>query len=291
MNEGRKFMSLNKQIVLSVAIAAVLSACTTTPARNETLEKARALVQTVESSPRAGIAAADIANARKSLDAADRLAASKTRVPDMEFEATNAALSAQIANEKILTAQANEEIANGTAQRQAVLIQARERDVQRSTDQATDARRQAEASQTRVDSLEMELADLKVKKTERGLVLTLGDVLFDTGQSTLKPGAYETLDRLATALRQQADRKVVIEGHTDNVGSNENNQGLSERRAQSVQMALTQRGVARNQVTSLGKGEHFPVTSNDSVDGRQSNRRVEMIFTDGSTRLAADPSP
>ena len=87
----------------------------------------------------------------------------------------------------------------------------------------------------RADSLEAQLADLKVKKTERGLVLTLGDVLFDTGQATLKSGAYGTLDRLATALREKSGRKVLIEGHTDNVGSDESNQGLSERRAQAVQ--------------------------------------------------------
>jgi outer membrane protein OmpA-like peptidoglycan-associated protein len=284
-------MSLNKQIILSVAIAAVLSACSATPGRNETLERARALVQQVESSPRAGIAAADIANARTSLDAANRLAESKTRMSDMEFEATNAALSAQIANEKILTAEANEAIANGTAQRQAVLIQARERDVQKSTAQADDSRRQANASQARADSLETELADLKLKKTERGLILTLGDVMFDTGQSTLNSGSYATLDRLATALRQQSDRKVLIEGHTDDVGSSENNQGLSERRAQSVQMGLTQRGVERSQITAAGKGENFPIAGNDSAAGRQSNRRVELIFTDGQTRTASDTGP
>src|ERR1044072_6727800 len=188
-------MSLNKQLVLSVAIAAVLSACSATPDRNETLERARTLVQAVESSPRAGIAAQDIANARTSLDAANRLAASRTRMSDMEFEATNAALSAQIANEKILTAEANESIANGTAHRQAVLIQARERDVRKSVEQTGDAQRQADASQARVDSLETELADLKLQKTERGLVLTLGDVLFDTGQSTLERVCYGRLDR------------------------------------------------------------------------------------------------
>ena len=79
---------------------------------------------------------------------------------------------------------------------------------------------------------------------------------------------------------------MLIEGHTDNVGSDENNQGLSERRAQSVQSALTQRDVARSQITALGKGENFPVASNDSADGRQSNRRVELIFTEDQTRVA-----
>lgn len=268
-------MKLNNRIVLSVAVAAILSACTATPERNETLERARTLVPEMEQSARAGIAAADIANARTSLDAANRLAESKTKKADMEFEATNAVLSAQIANEKILAAQANEQIAAGTAQRQAVLLQARERDVQRTANRA--------------DSLEMELADLKLQKTERGLVLTLSDVLFDTGAATLKAGADAPLDRLATVLKEQSDRKVLIEGHTDNVGSDQNNLGLSERRAQSVQASLIERGVERNQITAVGKGENFPIASNDSAAGRQSNRRVELIFTDGSARVAADP--
>jgi len=274
-------MKLNKRVVLSVAIAAILSACSAAPPRNESLETARAMVPQVEQSPRAGVAAMDISNARKSLEAANRLAEAKGKQADIEYEANNAVTSAQIANEKILTAQANEQIANGTAQRQAVLLQARERESQRSADQAS-------ASAQRVDSLEAQLADLKVQKTERGLVLTLGDVLFDTGQATLKSGAYGTLDRLATALRDKSGRKVLIEGHTDNVGSDESNQGLSERRAQSVQSALMQRDVARSQITAMGKGENFPIASNDSADGRQSNRRVELIFTEDQTRVAAD---
>lgn len=281
-------MKLSNQVVLSVAIAAILSACSAPPPRNESLETARTLVPEVEHSPRAGVAALDVANARKSLEAANRLAEAKAKRSDIEYEATNAVTSAQIAQEKILTAQANEEIANGTAQRQAVLIQARERESQRSADQASNARRQADASALRADSLEAELADLKVQKTQRGLVLTLGDVLFDTGQATLKPGAYGTLDRLAMALREKSARKVLIEGHTDNVGSDESNRGLSERRAQSVQSALIQRDVAPSQITALGKGENFPIASNDSADGRQSNRRVELIFTEDQGRVAVD---
>lgn len=281
-------MKLNNRVVVSLAVAAVLSACSAAPPRNESLETARAMVPEVEKSPRAGVAAADIANARTSLEAANRLAAAKAKRSEVDFEAQNAVLSAQIANEKILTAQANDEIAAGTAQRQAVLLQARERESQRSAQQAADARGAADAAQLRADSLETQLADLKVKKTERGLVLTLGDVLFDTNRSTLKSGAYGTLDRLAMALREKAGRKVLIEGHTDNVGSEETNQELSARRAQSVQLALTQRGVARDQITAIGKGENFPVASNDDAAGRQSNRRVELIFSEDQPRIAAD---
>jgi outer membrane protein OmpA-like peptidoglycan-associated protein len=281
-------MKSSSRVVLSVAIAAILGACSTAPPRNESLETARTMVREVEQSQRAGVAATDIANARKSLEAANRLAESKGKLADIEYEANNAVTSAQIANEKILTAQANEQVANGTAQRQAVLLEARERESQRNAAQASDARTQADASAQRVDSLEAQLADLKVQKTERGLVLTLGDVLFDTSQATLKPGAYATLDRLATALRESSGRKVLIEGHTDNVGSDASNQGLSERRAQSVQAALMQRDVARSQISALGKGENFPIASNESADGRQSNRRVELIFTEDQTRVAVD---
>ena len=273
-------MKSSNRVVLSVAIAAILAACSSAPPRNESLETARTAVPAVENSPRAGVAATDIANARKSLEAANRLAESKGKLADIEYEANNAVTSAQIANEKILTAQANEEAATGTAQRQAILIQARERESQRSSDQA-------DASALRADSLEAQLADLRLQKTERGLVLTLGDVLFDTGQATLKSGANETMDRLATALREKSGRKVTIEGHTDNVGSDASNQSLSER-AQAVQTALTQRGVTRSQITALGKGENFPIATNDSADGRQSNRRVELIFTEDQTRIAAE---
>ena len=112
-------------------------------------------------------------------------------------------------------------------------------------------------------------------------------MLFDTAQATLKPGADAPLDRLATTLKDHPDRKVLIEGHTDNVGSDQNNMLLSERRAQSVQTGLLQRGVDRSQITAVGKGENFPIASNDSAAGRQSNRRVEMIFTDSAALVGA----
>jgi outer membrane protein OmpA-like peptidoglycan-associated protein len=119
-------------------------------------------------------------------------------------------------------------------------------------------------------------------------VLTLGDVLFDTGKATLKPGAYSTIDRLAQVLNSSHNSRVVIEGHTDSVGSEEMNQSLSEERAMSVQSALLQRGVSGSQVRSLGKGETTPVAGNDTASGRQANRRVELIFSQDGSRVAAE---
>ena len=147
---------------------------------------------------------------------------------------------------------------------------------------------QAQTAEERAKALERELADLKGKKTDRGVVVTLGDVLFDTGKATLKPGAYSTVERLAAVLKEDASRKVLIEGHTDNVGSDEYNQGLSERRAQSVQAALFERGVEASQISTVGKGETTPVASNDNPAGRQQNRRVELVFQEDRSKVASD---
>lgn len=281
-------MKRSYNVLLTAAVAGLLAACSSTPERIEELEVARAIVPQVESSPRAGVAATNVAEARKSLDRANRLADSGAKLGDIEFEAQVASRNAQIANEKILAAQAREEIEKGTAERQAVLIQAREAEARRRAQEAQTAQEKAQMAQQRATTLEQELSELKAKKTDRGMVLTLGDVLFDTGMATLKPGAYTTIDRLATVLKEAPDRKVVIEGHTDSVGSDDFNQGLSERRAAAVQTALLERGVSSNQITALGKGETFPVASNDNAAGRQQNRRVEMVFTDNQSQVASD---
>ena len=135
---------------------------------------------------------------------------------------------------------------------------------------------EAEAARSRADSLEQELKDLKAQRTDRGLVLTLGDVLFDTGKSTLKPGAYATIDRLATALREEPTRKVMIEGHTDSDGADDYNMRLSQDRANSVGSYLQSRGVNHQRIVVLGFGESRPIAPNTTPDGKQQNRRVEL---------------
>lgn len=281
-------MKRTYNLVVAAAVTTLLAACSSTPDRIEELETARAVVPQVEASPRAGIAATNVSEARKSLDRANRLVDSGGRIGDIEFEAMVASRNAQIANEKILTAQAQEEIEKGTSERQAVLIEAREAEARRRGQQARAASEQAALAEHRASTLEQELSELRAKKTDRGMVLTLGDVLFDTGMATLKPGAYTTIDRLASVLKQAPDRKVMIEGHTDSVGADDYNQQLSERRAAAVQTALLERGVTSNQISAVGKGETFPVASNDNAGGRQQNRRVEMVFTDDNSQVASD---
>ena len=130
------------------------------------------------------------------------------------------------------------------------------------------------------------MADLQAKKTDRGMVLTLGDVLFDTGQASLKPGATSILDRVAAFMNDNPRVNVRIEGHTDSTGSPDFNQVLSQNRAQSAATALQTRGVSPGRITAVGKGQELPVASNATAAGRQQNRRVEIVFSDKSGQFA-----
>ena len=113
----------------------------------------------------------------------------------------------------------------------------------------------------------------------RGLIVTLASSLFDTGKSTLKPGAKSTLTRIAKQLQTNPDLHIAVEGHTDNVGTSASNQTLSEKRANAVRDYLVAQGVPSDRVTAAGRGEDAPVASNKTAAGRQQNRRVELIIT------------
>jgi outer membrane protein OmpA-like peptidoglycan-associated protein len=120
----------------------------------------------------------------------------------------------------------------------------------------------------------------EARETERGVVLTLGDMLFDSGGVELKPGAQLILDRLAAYLEANPGARAIIEGHTDNVGSPNLNQALSERRADAVAAALRSRGVDLDRLETVGLGEAYPIASNDTSAGREENRRVEVVLSD-----------
>jgi outer membrane protein OmpA-like peptidoglycan-associated protein len=126
--------------------------------------------------------------------------------------------------------------------------------------------------------LQQQLDALHAKSTDRGMVLTLGDVLFATGRAELKSGATNNLDRLVSFLNNYPNRTIIIEGYTDSVGGDDYNLGLSQRRADSVKAYLTGQGIGSARVTTSGKGDSDPVAGNDSASGRQQNRRVEVII-------------
>jgi outer membrane protein OmpA-like peptidoglycan-associated protein len=137
----------------------------------------------------------------------------------------------------------------------------------------------AGASQQQASELQRQLETLQAKPTDRGLVLTLGDTLFATGKSELKSGASANLDRLSDFLTEYPNRTASIEGFTDSMGSEDSNQMLSERRADSVKRYLVGRGVRSERLSSSGRGENAPVADNESPGGRQQNRRVEVVIS------------
>jgi outer membrane protein OmpA-like peptidoglycan-associated protein len=152
--------------------------------------------------------------------------------------------------------------------------------------EAQEALDQAAKLESELANLESELANLKAVKTDRGMVLTLGDVLFATGKAELAPGATQTMNSLAAFLNKYTDRKIIIEGHTDSTGSASFNQGLSERRAQSVKIALLERGIGFDRIDTAGYGMDRPVAGNDTAAGRQQNRRVEIVISNPSEPAA-----
>jgi len=270
---------VNKIIVVT-GLAALLAACASAPQRNGQLEQARLEVQNLSADPLAQQAASDdLAAARASLDQADGAFQQKAPPEKVDQLAYLATRHAQAGEARISEARARQEVAKAQHDRDGILLAARERETQ-------NARTETAVAQTQLAGARQELMDLQAKQTNRGLVMTLSDVLFDTGRATLKPGADRDMDRLAQALKDNGNTKVIVEGHTDSVGGDDYNQELSERRADSVANALQMRGVPADRYQVKGLGKAFPVASNDTQAGRQQNRRVEIIFSDDSGRFA-----
>lgn len=146
------------------------------------------------------------------------------------------------------------------------------------TREVDDLRAQVDEAKQDSEALKHQLEELNAKATDRGLVMTLGDVLFETGKSQLKNHAADNLVKLSSFLQKYPDYTLIIEGHTDSVGSEDSNMSLSQRRAEAVRSYLVTQGISATRLTTVGKGEGSPVASNDSISGRQMNRRVEVII-------------
>lgn len=169
------------------------------------------------------------------------------------------------------------------SQRQAVVEKQAANDAQMS---AQAARAQTQEAESRSMRLEGQLRDMQAQKTDRGMVVTLGDVLFDTNQAQLKSGGMRSLQKLADFFKEYPQRTVMIEGFTDSTGGAARNQELSSDRASSVRTALIGMGVGTDRMSSRGYGESFPVAANDTLAGRQLNRRVEIVVSDASGKIA-----
>ena len=172
----------------------------------------------------------------------------------------------------------------GAAQQQAALAEQRasgaEQRAEGAQQQAAAAQASASDAQQQAALLKQQLSDLQAKQTDRGMLVTLGDVLFEFNRDEVKPGAQSSLRKLADFLQQHPERQILIEGHTDSIGSAGYNEALSLRRATSVQSALTGLGVASGRVSTAGYGKEFPIADNKTDTNRALNRRVEVYIAD-----------
>jgi outer membrane protein OmpA-like peptidoglycan-associated protein len=271
-----------------LVIAALLGACSSTPKTTSQLDQARSDFRMAQSNPKvATYAPLELKQANEALTKANAAAADNDSNEDIDKLAYLAkqqiALTQEVAKKKAAEA----DIAASGKQRDEMRLEQRTNEADRAKASAETARgqtayaeRQTMEAQARNAKLEAQLADLQAKKTERGMVITLGDVLFATDQARLKPEGLRTAQKLAQILQQNPTRSVLIEGFTDSTGSAAHNQGLSERRANSVQNSLRHMGIARNRITVHGYGEEYPVAANDTGEERRFNRRVEIVLSD-----------
>lgn len=155
---------------------------------------------------------------------------------------------------------------------------AKAREAEKATNEAQAQAREAERANAELAILMKELSELQGQLTDRGIVLTIGDVLFSTGKSDLNASAQRSMGKIAEFLQKNQNRNLLVEGHTDSVGSDEYNQGLSEQRATSVKSDLVKRGIASGRIVTIGYGKKYPLASNADATGKQQNRRVEAII-------------
>jgi outer membrane protein OmpA-like peptidoglycan-associated protein len=231
-------------VMVPLATAALLLAgCAGRPA---SLDQAQAAVNQASADAQLQqFASAELERARAAMQEANQAAAAGADPADLDSKA-------YVVQRKVEVARAIADERRSLAQAQTLSVQA----------------------QARAEILK----ELGARSTERGTVVTLGDVLFDTGSATLTPGGLQEVQRLATYLAANPARTVRVEGHTDDRGSAAFNESLSQQRAASVRAALIGAGVDPGRVTAVGMGEAVPVASNATAAGRQQNRRVEIVI-------------
>lgn len=300
---------------LTLLAAATLWACGGLPPQNDQLEQARRDYRAVRSDPRAqGYAGDDLQRATDAMGRANAAwndNANEEQVNHLAYLASQrtaivrAALDTRVAQDTLDaaaaqrrrvqleartqeadTAQRNTEVARQatqSAQRDTAMA---ERDAAQARSAASQAQDQTRDTQERNRQLEARLRELNARPTPRGLVVTLGDVLFDVDRATLRPGGQRLVQQLAAVLNEFPQRNAQIEGHTDSTGNETHNLALSSQRAEAVRTALLQQGIASGRISARGYGESTPVSSNGSAAGRQMNRRVEIVLSGDNGQIS-----
>lgn len=276
-----------------LVIAALLTACNSMPTSTSMLDQTRNDYQSAQSNPKvASYAPLEMKQSSDAMAKANAAAANNDSTEEIDKLAYLAkqkiALTQEVAKQK----SAEADVAKSGTERDKMRLDQRTREADQSRTAANIARgdaayaqQQTRDAQARNANLEAQLAELSAKKTERGMVITLGDVLFATDQARLNPEGQRTVQKLAQVLTQNPQRTVLIEGFTDSTGSSAHNQALSERRADSVQLGLLEQGIARNRIAIHGYGEAHPVAGNESTTDRQLNRRVEIVLSEDDGKI------
>jgi len=300
MNTTHQTIKSFRGTAIGAAVASILllAACASAPIKPDGAAEARFKLTRLQSDPNlasraaAAIKDADLAVREAEQPEADKeLSAHRVYMADRKVDTAKALAETRLAED---------ERAGLTAQRDRARLDARTREADAAksltaTARAEGAEQKVIADQARLDAtaaqvaaasseqqateLQRQLDLLQAKQTDRGLVLTLGDVLFTSGRADLKPAAADNLNKLVAFLDKYPDRSVAIQGYTDSVGTEDFNQKLSERRADSVKSYLTGQGIGSTRLSALGKGRSDPVADNDSAAGRQQNRRVEVVIS------------
>jgi outer membrane protein OmpA-like peptidoglycan-associated protein len=262
---------MNAKLCTAMAMTLALGACASMPQPSAALENARTAVRTAEVDPMVNkYAALDLDVARKDLNNAEQAALqhNESAVNQSAYLATQ---NARLAQAHAASKADDAKVASGQAERDQIMLAAR-------THEVDNAKRQRDQANEETARVQAELDALKATPTVRGMVVTVGDVLFDTGQANLKSGAGRKIDQLAQFLEEHPDRRVQIDGFTDSVGTDSYNEELSQRRADAVRSALISQGVDASRIGTEGYGKSYPVANNNDASGRQLNRRVEVVI-------------
>ncbi len=255
-------------IPTAIAMSIGLAACSSQP--NQNLETARTEFAALQSNPLSQkYAALETQDASKQLDKANDAYlndADEERVDQLAYLANR---RIDLAEQTIELRKAEEQIDEASTKRAQARLESREAMLKRQQDE--------------IRKLQQ---DLQAKQTERGTLVTFGDVLFDLDKANLKPAGMRDVQKLADFLNENPDRKIMVEGYTDSTGSDAYNLKLSERRAEAVRRALTRAGVDAQRIQTVGYGEEYPVASNDTPASRAMNRRVEVTISNDDKRVA-----
>ncbi|PKN25889.1 MAG: flagellar motor protein MotB [Deltaproteobacteria bacterium HGW-Deltaproteobacteria-21] len=291
---GNQFRKASHLLAYSLVVAFV-GGCATAPARNDpAVEDARSAYSAAAERPHVKeYAPIPLREAYLNLRRAEEAESAAARNHFAYLAERQAALALAMTHRRI----AEDEMAQLAEDRDSLVLRSQRQRTQEAEMEADRLRRERELareqaerfrweSEREMQRLREQLAELEARETDRGLVLTLDNFLFETNRADLKAGAFRSLEKLSDFLKQNPGRNIMVEGHTDSTGSAQYNLDLSRRRAEAVAQALRSQGIQPDRIITRGYGQEYPVASNDTSSGRLQNRRVEVVIENATETRA-----